>query len=82
MLEDIKIAWDSNDIQWAKTGIEQGKLDNNKNNTKVQKFQAEIKAKYPTISQAMGRNIRLWGNMLSWLSGNYEAIDGVEIEQE
>jgi hypothetical protein len=77
---EIKSIVESIERDWEKVEIEWQKLDNEKKKTKIMEFEKEIKAKYPSIGNVLGRNANAGANWISTLFGNWDNVESLEVE--
>jgi hypothetical protein len=86
MMDQIEIAQERNEIEWGKLDIQNGQLVVNQDKmkdqverTRYEKFEKEMKAKYPSIWNVIGKNFNNGLNMINWCFGGGEQIEGTEI---
>ncbi len=77
---EIKSIVESIERDWEKVEIEWSKLDNEMKKTKIMEFEKEIRAKYPSIGNVLGRGANAGSNMISMLFGNWDNIESLEVE--
>ena len=77
---EIKSIVESIERDWEKVEMDWQKLDNEKKKTKIMEFEKEIKAKYPSIGNVIGRNVNAGANWISTLFGNWDNVESFEVE--